>query len=176
MFPKIFKKIPKNSQKIPKKFPKKIQKCEPKIRSDYHPIAREFHEEMTQIDIEAHFNLLESEFAEKRTEKSDIFSVFGDRCAWICKPAASCCGKRIAILSKRAEILRYIWEEENCVIQKYIERPFLIQNRKFDLRQWFLGEFNVIFCRPFKIERLLVSDWLTNQMRLTCFQLHHGPH
>ena len=93
---------------------------------------------MNKRDIEEGFAKLEADFVDQNPKKFETNSIFGNRNTWICKPAASCCGKRITIMSKKTQILKYIWEEENCVIQKYIERPFLIQNRKFDLRQWFL--------------------------------------
>eukprot|EP01006_Ploeotia_vitrea_P042742 TRINITY_DN66658_c1_g4_i1.p1 TRINITY_DN66658_c1_g4~~TRINITY_DN66658_c1_g4_i1.p1 ORF type:complete len:731 (+),score=30.81 TRINITY_DN66658_c1_g4_i1:52-2244(+) len=49
---------------------------------------------------------------------------------YIVKPCASACGRGIRLLNKLPNPAKY----KNALVQKYIEKPFLINNRKFDLR------------------------------------------
>ena len=49
----------------------------------------------------------------------------------IVKPEASCQGKGIYLVRDMASI-----EDEACVVQVYIEKPFLYKTRKFDIRIW----------------------------------------
>lgn len=58
---------------------------------------------------------------------------------WICKPAAKSRGRGIFLTSSYDEIRSLLEDhKEKWVIQKYIEEPFLLLNRKFDFRQWIL--------------------------------------
>ena len=60
---------------------------------------------------------------------------------WLVKPAACNQGRGIEIFNEINDIIRFINTRPRftCwVVQKYIERPLLFKNRKFDIRVWAL--------------------------------------
>lgn len=80
------------------------------------------------------------------TELRKIFFQFdmeGSRNVWILKPGAKSRGRGIMCYAKLHDVLKLlsnslVTNETRFIIQKYIERPLLVGNTKFDIRQWFL--------------------------------------
>ncbi|KAK4879115.1 hypothetical protein RN001_007261 [Aquatica leii] len=68
------------------------------------------------------------------------FDIDGMYNIWILKPANSCRGQGIHLCRTLQYVLKVIRinSTKKYVIQKYIEKPLLIHNTKFDIRQWFL--------------------------------------
>ena len=71
-------------------------------------------------------------------EKFPQFDLNGYRNAWIVKPAGLSRGRGIACFNSLVQIVDYMRKEGQWVVQKYIENPLLILNKKFDIRQWVL--------------------------------------
>jgi tubulin monoglycylase TTLL3/8 len=61
---------------------------------------------------------------------------------WIVKPANKCRGRGIQLMNNIKQISQLVnpplITKSKYVVQKYIERPLIIHNTKFDIRQWFL--------------------------------------
>ncbi|ETW02883.1 hypothetical protein, variant 1 [Aphanomyces invadans] len=59
---------------------------------------------------------------------------------WIVKPAGMSRGRGIRVFNQLNELLEYadVENHKECqwIVQKYIENPLLVCNRKFDIRQW----------------------------------------
>ncbi|KAK9888860.1 hypothetical protein WA026_001081 [Henosepilachna vigintioctopunctata] len=62
----------------------------------------------------------------------------GYRNIWILKPGNKCRGRGIILVKYLKEVEKIMSLKLKYVVQKYIERPFIIYNTKFDIRQWFL--------------------------------------
>lgn len=71
-------------------------------------------------------------------EKFPQFGINGCGNTWIAKPASLSRGRGIACFNSLVQILDYLRKEGQWVVQKYIENPLLILNKKFDIRQWVL--------------------------------------
>ena len=78
------------------------------------------------------------ELLHKVKAKYPQYELDGVRNVWILKPGAKSRGRGIQCLCRMDNIFQALEGENMMVIQKYIERPFLVYQIKFDIRQWFL--------------------------------------
>ena len=102
---------------------------------------------------------------------------------WLVKPSNANQGRGIQIFANWERMLQFINQRPggtSCVVQKYIERPLLFKNRKFDLRVWALAtdRNELYFYRPgylrtssnqYSLDSHNLTVHLTNQ----CLQVKH---
>ncbi|XP_043505397.1 tubulin glycylase 3A-like [Polistes fuscatus] len=101
-------------------------------------------EESEQIDSERSsliilYNLA-LETLKKVKEIDPQYELNGTRNIWILKPSNYCCGVGIAMAHKLNYIIKRVQDcaRDYFIVQKYIEKPLLVRDTKFDVRQWYL--------------------------------------
>ena len=73
---------------------------------------------------------------------------------WLVKPASLNQGRGIELFRNLRDINEFIFtknpQTKSWVVQKYVEHPFLFNERKFDLRVWAIvtEDFRVYFYKP----------------------------
>ena len=81
---------------------------------------------------------LVSETLEKLRLVDPQYHINGENNIWIIKPGRKSRGRDIVLFKELESILDYTSRSSCWVVQKYIENPLIIQNKKFDIRQWVL--------------------------------------
>ena len=92
---------------------------------------------------------------------------------WIVKPAAKSRGRGICTFNHLGQLLRYIdagsGGANHWVVQKYMENPMTVANRKFDIRQWVLvtdwNPLTVYFYDEFYV-RISVDEYTTSDKQM----------
>ncbi|KAK2584807.1 hypothetical protein KPH14_007120 [Odynerus spinipes] len=76
----------------------------------------------------------------KVKEVDPQYELNGMRNIWILKPSNYCCGVGIAMAHKLSYIIKRVQDcaRDYFIVQKYIEKPLLVKDTKFDVRQWYL--------------------------------------
>ena len=73
---------------------------------------------------------------------------------WLVKPASNNQGKGIEVFRNIRDINDFIFRKnpqtKSWVVQKYVEKPFLFNGRKFDIRVWAIvtDDFRIFFYKP----------------------------
>ncbi|XP_046814505.1 tubulin glycylase 3A-like [Vespa crabro] len=100
-------------------------------------IDQEFNDERSSLSI-----LYDSavEILKKVKENDPQYELNGMRNIWILKPSNYCCGVGIAMAHKLSYIIKRVQDcaKDYFIVQKYIEKPLLVKDTKFDVRQWYL--------------------------------------
>ena len=119
----------KTSSNPGEKKPKKKKKKKTKKVVDEEGKEDDQKEENEEDD----FNQRVDECVKLMQEKFPQFSMNGTKNIWIVKPAGLSRGRGIATYNNLVEILDHVESKESqWVVQKYIENPLLMKNRKVD--------------------------------------------
>jgi len=93
-------------------------------------------EEVSEAEEDEEINETQK-FLDACLEKDPQESLVGENNLWIMKPASLSRGRGIFVTNRLEEALDCAkGKEAMWMAQRYIERPLLIQGKKFDIRQW----------------------------------------
>lgn len=97
------------------------------------------------------------------------YDMNGEKNIWIMKPSGLSRGRGIACISNLNELLHFIKiNSSQYIIQKYIENPLIMLQRKFDIRQWVLvTDFNPLTIWMYDVNYLRFSaeDYNENDIK-----------
>uniref|UniRef100_A0A3Q3MQV3 Tubulin monoglycylase TTLL3-like n=1 Tax=Mastacembelus armatus TaxID=205130 RepID=A0A3Q3MQV3_9TELE len=97
-----------------------------------------------ELENSDHFVKCCKTMLQRMRQVSPQLDIDGMHNIWIIKPGAKSRGRGIKCAKHLDHILRLVnsdttlMKESKWVVQKYLERPFLVHGTKFDVRQWFL--------------------------------------